>query len=72
MGLLDSMRQSLALRGLPKIGVSDPVCPYCYWAFRAEASEKEKVSPLWKIHLRAYETSGSDEGSRDRQAGGAY
>ncbi len=53
MGLLDSMRQSLALRRLPKIGLSDPVCPYCYGHLEQKPAKKKKCPHCGKyIYVR--------------------
>ena len=53
MGLLDSMRQSWALRGLPRIGLSDPVCPYCNGHLEQKPAKKKKCSHCGKyIYVR--------------------
>jgi len=53
MGLLDSMQKSFALRGLPKVGVSDPTCPYCNDHLDKKPAQKKQCPHCGKyIYVR--------------------
>lgn len=53
MGLFDIFKKSAAPHGLPKIGVSDPVCPYCSGVLDKKPAKKKKCPHCGKfIYVR--------------------
>lgn len=53
MGLFDIFKKSAAPRELPKIGVSDPVCPYCSGLLERKPAKKMKCPHCGKfIYVR--------------------